>query len=208
MKKNDNEIRNKRTKVMTLLLVLIFAFALCGCKKDAAKGEKPDVIIDDEATTPAPTKVPVEEATPEPTEVPVEEATPEPTEEPSVVYEGIDMDSTLNGQDWLETFVGVIDEPKVVVFSDITGKKVIVEQEGEVTVNPDEDAMALFIPEGYTDGHTSSGIAKTDNQISTENYKIFYLDSEKMRAVGESKAAFLVMKGDERIVLIANLKIE
>lgn len=174
-------------------------------------------IVNDAADKPVVTEAPVvepevtpapAEVTPEPTEEPVTEATPEPTEEPSVVYEGIDMDSTLNGQDWLETFVGVIDEPKVVVFSDITGKKVIVEQDGEVSVNPDEDAMALFIPEGYTDAHTSSGIATTDNQTATENYKIFYLDSEEMRAVGESKAAFLVMKGDERVVLIVNLKIE
>lgn len=208
MKKNNNEIRNKKTKVMTLLLVLIFAFALCGCKKDATKGEKPDVIIDE--ATPAPTEAPVEEATPEPTEVPVEEATPAPTEEPSVVYEGIDMESTLPGQEWLETFIGVIDEPKVVVFNDNTGKKVIVEQEGEVTFNPDEDAIAIFLPAGYYDGNASQGVAINSNKsiIKGENYTIFYLDSEKMREVEKSKAGFLVMKGDERVVLIANLKIE
>ena len=207
MKKNNNEIKNKKTKVMTLLLVLIFAFALCGCKKDATKGERPDVIIDDEAT-PAPTEAPVEEATPAPTEVPVEEATPAPTEEPSVVYEGIDMNSTLSGQEWLETFIGVIDEPKVVVFSDVTGKKVIVEQEGEVIVNLEEDSMALFFPKGYTNGNVSSGVSTGDTAIETDNYYIFTLDAEKMKDVEEREAAFLVMKGDERVPLIVYLKIE
>lgn len=200
-------------------IVLLFITVFCMCcmvacggevKEDANAGGDKEVLGNsiDEAT-PAPTEAPVEEATPAPTEAPVEEATPAPTEEPSVVYEGIDMESTLPGQDWLETFIGVIEEPKVVVFNDKTNKKVIVEQEGEVTINPDEDAIALFFPEGYTNGNVTQGIARSyEEEISTENYLIFYLDSEEMRTVGESKAAFLVMKGDERVVLIANLKIE
>lgn len=201
--------------VLTLITILSMScLVACGAKPaqdtDTGSSKEADkqMVADTTANEATVDSTEVPKVTPAPADDPTTEAIPEPTEEPSVEYEGIDMNSTLSGQEWLETFVGVIEEPKVVVFSDITGKKVIVEQEGEVSVNPDEDAMALFIPEGYTDGHTSSGIAKTDNQTATENYKIFYLDSEKMRAVGESKAAFLVMKGDERVVLIVNLKIE
>lgn len=203
------------------LLILLTVFSMCGLI--ACGGEKTDdanaggnngepvvteAPADEVEVTPEPTAEPKSEV--EPTAEPVEEATPAPTEEPSVVYEGIDMESTLPGQEWLETFICVIDEPKVVVFSDITGKKVIVEQEGEVTINPDEDAMALFFPEGYTNGNVTNGIARNADKkmISTGNYEIFYLDSKEMRAVGESKAAFLVMKGDERVVLIVSLKIE
>lgn len=202
------------------LLILLTVFSMCclvACGGEKTNDTNAGGNIDDapvvtaEPTTEV-TPAPVDEyeTTPAPTEEPVEEATPAPTEEPSVVYEGIDMESTLPGQEWLETFICVIDEPKVVVFSDITGKKVIVEQEGEVTINPDEDAMALFFPEGYTNGNVTNGIARNADKkmISTGNYEIFYLDSKEMRAVGESKAAFLVMKGDERVVLIVSLKIE
>ena len=146
------------------------------------------------------------EATAEPTKEPSSEV--EPTEEPSVVYEGIDMNSTLSGQEWLETFIGVIEEPKVVVFNDNTGKKVIVEQEGEVTINPEEDAIALYFPEGYSNGSARSGIALADEVIDGEYYSIYYFDSETMREAKEGKAGFRVMYGDEKMVLIFNWKVE
>ena len=105
-------------------------------------------------------------------------------------------------------------DQQVVVFSDITGKKVIVEQDAEVTFNLDEDAMALFIPEGYTDARVSTGIFTDSNKISigAEYYSIFYLDPEKMReemkGITDYCPAFLVMKGDERVILRFQLKIE
>ena len=58
----------------------------------------------------------------------------EETETQSVVYEGIDMDSTLPGLEWIETFNGVIEEPKFVIFNDETNKKVIVENGQEVEI--------------------------------------------------------------------------
>ena len=195
----------KRIKIILVTVFSICCLVACGGKKTE------DTNAGGNSGEPVVTEAPADEAevTPAPAEV-TAEPTAEPTEEPSVVYEGIDMDSTLPGQEWLETFIGVIDEPKVVVFNDNTGKKVIVEQEGEVTFNPDEDAIAIFLPAGYYDGNASQGVAINSNKsiIKGENYTIFYLDSEKMREVEKSKAGFLVMKGDERVVLIANLKIE
>ena len=36
------------------------------------------------------------------------------------------MESTLPGVEWIKTFDGVIEEPKMVIFNDETNKKVIV----------------------------------------------------------------------------------
>lgn len=69
------------------------------------------------------------------------------TEETSegVVYEGIDMESTLPGLEWIATFDGIIDEPKFVIFNDKTNKKVIVENGQEVEFC-DTDVFAIFFP--------------------------------------------------------------
>lgn len=74
--------------------------------------------------------------------------------------------------------------------------------------------MALFIPEGYADARVSTGIFTDSNKISigAEYYSIFYLDSEKMReemkGITDYCPAFLIMKGDERVILRLQLKIE
>lgn len=69
------------------------------------------------------------------------------TEETSerVVYEGIDMESTLPGLEWIATFDGIITEPKFVIFNDKTNKKVIVENGQEVEFC-DTDVFAVFFP--------------------------------------------------------------
>ena len=69
------------------------------------------------------------------------------TEETSegVVYEGIDMESTLPGLEWIATFDGIITEPKFVIFNDETNKKVIVENGQEVEFC-DTDVFAVFFP--------------------------------------------------------------
>lgn len=106
--------------------------------------------------TPAKEETTKAEVTEETAEVEQEEevATPEPTEEPApepVVYEGIDMESTLPGEQWVASFYGIIDEPKLVVFNDETNKKVIIEEGQEVDFAP-ADKVAIYIPnehEGY-----------------------------------------------------------
>lgn len=74
--------------------------------------------------------------------------TPEPTPE-VVVYEGIDMESTLPGKEWVHTFVGIIDEPKLVVFNDETNKKVIVEHQQEFEFE-EGDTLAFFVPKKFS----------------------------------------------------------
>lgn len=80
---------------------------------------------------------------------------PEVTEEPAmeaVVYEGINMDSTLPGAEWVATFEGIIDEPKLVVFNDETNKKVILENEQEVDFSL-TDKIVIYIPQGHNGGY-------------------------------------------------------
>lgn len=81
-----------------------------------------------------------EVATPEPTEEP----TPEPEVEDSK-YPGIDMESTLPGKEWVETFEGVIEEPLLVVFNDETNKKAIIE-DGEKVKYEEGDTFGVFVP--------------------------------------------------------------
>lgn len=63
-------------------------------------------------------------------------------------YEGIDMESTLPGREWVQTtFPGVIDTPKIVIYNDATNRKTIVE-EGEVVVYNESDTFAMYLPDG------------------------------------------------------------
>lgn len=83
---------------------------------------------------------------------------PEVTEEPAmeaVVYEGINMDSALPGAEWVATFEGIIDEPKLVVFNDETNKKVILENEQEVDFSL-TDKIAIYIPSGHKGGYVKN----------------------------------------------------
>lgn len=69
--------------------------------------------------------------------------TPEPT-----VYEGIDMESTLPGNEWIKTFLGVIDEPKLVVYNDTNNTKIILEDKQEVKFTKYDDIFAIYLPNG------------------------------------------------------------
>lgn len=122
------------------VLVMLMAMLLTACssgKTDAAPAseETSAAEADKEAE-----QVKEEAAEPEPTAEP----TPEPTPE-AVVYEGIDMESTLPGEEWIKTFGGIIDEPKLVVFNDDTNKKVIVENGQEVEFSR-TDKLYIYVP--------------------------------------------------------------
>ncbi len=121
------------------------------------------------------------EATAEPalTEAPVVEATPEPTEVPEL-YPGIDMESDLPGEEWVATFMGVLEEPKVVIYNDETGRKEIVEEGSTVTFNPDKDTFVLYLPEGWKDANKSMGL-RIALSLPMEFGKIWELDAEKIR---------------------------
>lgn len=106
-------------------------------------------------------------------EVPVKEI------ENRAVYEGIDMESTLPGEEWIETFVGVIDEAKLVVYNDSNNRKLILENYEEVEFAMD-DVFVVYIPDGidsvsYFDDRPFGEIIHADNAIIMKTVSQSYL---------------------------------
>lgn len=110
----------------------------------------------------------------------------EEAETQSVVYEGIDMDSTLPGLEWIETFNGVIEEPKLVIFNDDTNKKIILENDQKIEFS-EGDNLLIYAPIGKSaylrEGQSDPSIF--DEITSEKNYQIM------------SKLSVLVHDGDE-----------
>lgn len=136
--------RTIKRNILSVLVVMIMLMAtlLTACSsgqatETPAKEETTKAEVTEET---AEVEQAEEVATPEPTEEP----TPEPEVEDSK-YPGIDMESTLPGIEWLDTFDGIITEPKLVVFNDETNKKVIVE-DGNTVEFSKSDTLAIYIP--------------------------------------------------------------
>lgn len=194
----------KRRLLILVAVCSMLCLVACGAE---SKGDV-NASIDDE-----PTAKPVVEATAEPTEEltptqePVAEATAEPeviaTAEPnensSVVYEGIDMESDLPGEEWVETFVGIIEEPKIVVFSDENGRKEIFEKNSKVKVNPESDMIGIYIPDGYRIVDEIVGILEIEIIYSRSCFEFYKLEAEKTREWGPQMAAFYVEYEGEKI---------
>lgn len=160
MKKKAFKRKRNILNVLAVLIMLM-AMLLTACssgKTDAAPAseETSAAEADKEAE-----QVKEEAAEPEPTTEP----TPEPTPE-AVVYEGIDMESTLPGEEWIKTFDGIIDEPKLVVFNDDTNKKVIVENGQEVEFSK-ADTLAVYIPK---DNFSNAMLYPNHDVFSKMNY--------------------------------------
>ena len=135
-------IRRNTLKVLAVL-VMLMAMLLTACsssKTDAAPASEETSAAEADKEAELAEQAKEEAAEPEPTAEP----TPEPTPE-AVVYEGIDMESTLPGKEWVETFEGVIEEPLLVVFNDETNKKAIIE-DGEEVKYEEGDTFGVFIP--------------------------------------------------------------
>ncbi len=132
----------------------------------------------------------------------------EETETQSVVYEGIDMDSTLPGLEWIETFNGVIEEPKFVIFNDETNKKVIVENGQEVEFC-ETDVFAVFTPLGRKISANDLEDNLTFKHNSSEKQVKYYSDISAKIKDGdkvEIKKEFEV--DDEPLILTATLVVK
>lgn len=121
----------------------------------------------------------------------VAEVEPEP-----IVYEGIDMESTLPGVEWIETFVGIIDEPKFVVFNDGTNKKVIVE-DGQKVSFEESDTIAVYLPDGVKYVVSEGGLVQSTrmNAHSAEYTEISmeYLAKENKRLKRQEEQNLLLI---------------
>ena len=163
--------RNYFKKTLTMLAVMVMATMLTACGSS-----KTEVSFTETETT----KVETAKAGETEEVITEEEVTIEPTPEP-VEYEGIDMKSTLPGAEWMETFDGVIEEPKMVIFNDETNKKVIVEngQEAEISAT---DTFEIFYPndkEIVVDIFKNGGLFC--NNSNTMNVYFYYELSHKYK---------------------------
>ena len=135
----------KKKSALLVVTITLMAALLTACSKDQSVASTSEAETESTAEEAVPAENTEEEGTAEAAEPePTAEPTPEPTPE-AVVYEGIDMQSTLPGEEWIKTFNGIINEPKLVVFNDETNKKVIVEN-GEKVEFSKTDTLAIYGP--------------------------------------------------------------
>lgn len=192
----------RRSSILAVLISL-FMVTLTACGSEATVEEAKDsqiVIAEEavveEATVEVAEPEPTPEAVPEPTVV----ETVEPTTEEAPVYEGIDMESTLPGEEWIKTFDGIITVPKVVILNDETGRKQIVEDGDKVTINPDTDYIAVYLPgDAKLESHFK-GLC-LNRATKGEYYQLCYLDAEVTREMGKQDAAVYVTFNGEEVEL-------
>lgn len=161
-----SKITNKRKNILSVLVVIsmIVATLLTACSSN----EKTDTSTKEDIQKVETAKQEVTENV-EQEELKVEEiATPEPTIEPTPLPTP-DLESTLPGVEWIQTFDGIIDEPKLVVFNDSTNKKIILEELQEVEFY-DDDTLAVYIPK-------DRGNVVINDYISESYEEIEYYDN-------------------------------
>ena len=203
----------KRKNILSVLavLVMLMAMLLTACGSSQAVTPTPETETTEVENAKEEVTELAESTEPEVAEKVVEtEPTAEPTPEPVVEdskYPGIDMESTLPGLEWLDTFDGIITEPKLVIFNDETNKKVIVE-EGERVEFSLTDTLAVYVP---TDNETSIQSSRSSDYFqNVENvgkYQIAnkFLDNYTTGNIIPYGA--IVMHGDEKIRLNAEIEI-
>ncbi len=189
-------------------MISLLSLLLVGCSSEAATKpikSEPEAVVKEEAPK-------VEEVIEVPEEVTVEEPVVEETvveekAEDLYIPEGIDMESTLPGEEWVASFVGKVVEPVVVIYNDNTGRKEVVQANSKVTMNPDEDTIAVY--------WEKEGMISTSYAISVvkryyfKYYEIYELDSERMRSVPERPASITVTgEGEENWVIEFTILVE
>ncbi len=196
----------KRKNILSVLAVLVMLMAtlLTACSNQSVAAPAKEEATEVKEDTAEVEQVKEEVAEPEPTAEP----TPEPTPEPEVSkYEGIDMESTLPGIEWLDTFDGIVNEPKLVVFNDDTNKKVIVEN-GDTVEFSLTDTMATYVPadkESYPEYLISRCF---------KNYECvgrYTIETELQSEIDKVGVIFnysnIIMYGDDEVKLTAELEI-
>lgn len=192
-----------KKKIILIAMALMLVSGCGNTDSSAEKNVQENLSLEETSNVTNNKSEEMEEATPEPTSEPTPEPTPEPTAEP-VVYEGIDMESTLPGDEWIATsFPGIIDTPKLVVYNDTTNKKVIVE-EGQAVEFAKNDILAIYVPEG-------TGITKIpdlDNMNKASSYGTVTTVKEVSMSAWEAGRVVtenVVVFNDEELTLTAIL---
>lgn len=183
----------KNKKIYLIMLAMVLCLGLMACSKEES-------VASEVEPTETGIKTSMEEV--ENIAGKVEEAsiggesTVEDAEDAALyIPEGIDVESTLPGEEWVASFVGKVNEPVVVIYNDDTGRKEVVQAGSEVIVNPDEDIIAIYWNE-ISMGCTTHAIS-TDGIIKSDYYEIEIMDSKKMREIPERPVKVTVMGGEE-----------
>lgn len=207
MKKTKN-IKRRNNLILLAAMISLLSLLLVGCSSEAAtepiKSEVEAEVKEEAQKVEEVVEVPEEAAVEKPI---VEETVVEEKAEDLYIPEGIDMESTLPGEEWVASFVGKVAEPVVVIYNDNTGRKEVVQAGSEVTVNPDEDTIAVY--------WEKEGMISTPYAISVikryyfDYYEIYELDSERMRNVPERPANITVTgEGEEDWVIEFTILVE
>ena len=192
---------NRTKNFFLIIITLMVSLMLIGCSSEATTETvktEPEAVVKEEApkVEELETKVPEEVTVEEPS---AEEIVVEEPADALYIPEGIEMDSTLPGEEWVASFVGNVAEPVVVIYNDNSGRKEVVQANSEVTINPDEDMIAVYFQDKSM-GETTYAISVKETKV-TECYHILIMDAEKMRTIPERPAKVTVRGGAEDWVI-------
>lgn len=149
---NNTKENNMKEKITFIVVTLMLTLTACSSKETAEETQTPATVVEEASVEEEIVEETVEVAKPIPVEEVASESTEEVIPEP-VVYEGIDMESTLPAGEWTGTFLGIINEPKFVVTNSETNKKVIVE-EGQKVVLEEGDVLGVYTNGGGVVGYS------------------------------------------------------
>ncbi len=211
MKKTTNNIKRRNNYILLAIMTLMVSLMLVGCGSKATTEtvkSEPEAVVKEEAPKVeevVETKVPEEAAVAE--EPIVEETVVEEPTDTLYIPEGIDMESTLPGEEWVASFVGNVAEPVVDIYNDNSGRKEVVQANSEVTINPDEDMIAVYWNEEGM-GITRHNIIVKELIVDKDYYYVILLNSEEMRDIRERNAKVTVTGGAEDWVLEFTIIVE
>lgn len=167
MKKRVSKIIRKNIFSVLTVMIILMATILTACGSSEATEPSTEAETTKVETAKEEVAEPVEAEIEEISmPAPTEEPTPEPTPTPTP-----DTTSTLPGVEWIQTFDGIVDEPKLIVFNDETNQKIILEEFEEVEFY-DADTLALYIPKGqgkFTGSVLFENIEYYDNIVTFKN---------------------------------------
>lgn len=131
----------KKRNDFILAGAMVLSFGLCACAGSDSDTVDMGTVLETETIVQQVegTSIENEESAEE-----IIERTTEIEEVSLYIPEGINMESTLPGQEWLDSFIGKVNEPVVVIYNDNTERKEVVQADSEVIINPDEDTIAVY----------------------------------------------------------------
>ena len=192
-------MKKRNSLLVMLLIVSMFSLTACGSKETVETVNETEAVAVEETVA---KEVDIEELkTVVVDEAAIEtivEETVEPTTEERPVYEGIDLESTLPLDEWIQTFEGIITEPKIIILNDETGRRQIVEDGDRVYFNPDLDYILVYLPGDAKPTSYVEGIHPS-NVFLKFGYELWYLDPDITRESKRQAAAIYVNFNGEEV---------